>query len=478
MTSYSDKGPRPDIKYTGFDHMTLWVGNAKQAASFYCTRFGFEPLVYRGLETGHRDVVTHVVRQNRITIAFQSPLNPAGNKAMNDHMAMHGDGVKDVAFEVDDARAVWQAAVARGGKSIREPWEERDADGVVVMATIATYGDTEHTFVERKNYKGLFLPNFVKYGQPDPLLKLLPATQLNFIDHIVGNQPDNQMTPVVEYYEKVLQFHRFWSVDDSQIHTEYSSLRSIVVADYDEGIKMPMNEPAVGKKRSQIQEFVDYYGGAGAQHVALNTDDIIAAVAALTDRGTEFLPIPATYYENLRVRLAHPGNKTKVTEDLAVLQKLRILVDYDENGYLLQIFTKPVQDRPTLFYEIIQRKNHQGFGAGNFKSLFEAIEGEQARRDSTPTPYPVNGSPYTPAVSTNTNPSADTGSTNGAMVNGTAINGTVYTNGTASNSTNPSGTPYSVQQSVAHSDASAIYYHEFAAAISMGLAAVAGVVLI
>ena len=241
-----------------------------------------------------------------------------------------------------------------------------------------TYGDTVHTLVERKNYKGKFLPGYVLATQVDPIIKLLPPIGLDFIDHIVGNQPDNEMTPACEWYEQKLDFERFWSVDDTQIHTEYSSLRSVVVTDFDETIKMPINEPANGLKKSQIQEYVDFYGGAGVQHIAFNTQDIIKAVENARARGGDFLEVPDTYYDNLRERLK--SSKLKVTESIDVLQKLKILVDYDENGYLLQIFTKPVEDRPTLFYEFIQRKNHQGFGAGNFKSLFEAIELEQGRR--------------------------------------------------------------------------------------------------
>lgn len=378
MTSYSDKGPKPEFgQYYGFDHVVFWVGNAKQAASYYITRMGFERVGYRGLETGHRDVVSHVVRQKDITLVFQSALTP-GNKEMGDHLVLHGDGVKDIAFTVDDARAIYQRAVSRGAKSVREPWEETDEHGTVVMATVQTYGDTVHTFIERKNYKGFFLPGFIQVGEKDPLVGVLPATKLDFIDHIVGNQPDNEMVAVAEWYEKCLAFHRFWSVDDSQITTEYSSLRSIVVTDYDEKVKMPINEPAQGKKKSQIQEYVDYYGGAGAQHIALNTQDILTAVSHLRARGVEFLPVPSTYYENLRARLE--TSKVRIAEALTELEKLSILVDYDDEGYLLQIFTKPVEDRPTLFYEIIQRRNHNGFGAGNFKALFEAIEGEQQKR--------------------------------------------------------------------------------------------------
>ncbi len=235
-----------------------------------------------------------------------------------------------------------------------------------------------HTFVQRSGYKGLFLPGYVPIERSDPIDSLLPACQLDFIDHCVGNQPDDQMIPATQLYEKQLAFHRFWSVDDSQIHTEYSSLRSIVVTDYDETIKMPINEPAPGKRKSQIQEYVDYYGGPGVQHVAFNTSDIIGAVSALSARGLEFLQVPPSYYRHLRERLAASG--MTLSESLDQLEKLHILVDYDEGGYLLQIFTKPVEDRPTLFYEIIQRHNHQGFGVGNFKSLFEAIEAEQALR--------------------------------------------------------------------------------------------------
>ncbi|KAJ3216938.1 hypothetical protein HDU67_008757 [Dinochytrium kinnereticum] len=352
------------------------VGNAKQAASFYTTRFGFQPLGYKGLETGSRDVVSHAVKQNDITFVFQSPLNP-GNKAFDEFASRHGDGVKDVAFTVDDARGIYKKAVERGAKSIREPFELSDEHGTVVMSTVATYGDVEHTFVERKNYKGTFLPGFTA-SKDDPILSLLPVVNLQRIDHCVGNQPDNEMVSACDFYERTLDFHRFWSVDDSQMHTEYSALRSIVMADYDEVVKMPINEPAPGKKKSQIQEYVEYNAGAGVQHIALRCDDIIEAVSQLRNRGVDFLSIPDTYYENLRIRLA--ASPVQVKEDMDTLQKLKILIDFDENGYLLQIFTKPLEDRPTLFIEIIQRRNHSGFGAGNFKALFESIEMEQALR--------------------------------------------------------------------------------------------------
>ncbi|KAF9298353.1 Glyoxalase/Bleomycin resistance protein/Dihydroxybiphenyl dioxygenase [Linnemannia elongata] len=363
--------------YEGFDHVTFWVGNAKQAASFYTTRFGFKEIAYSGLETGSRDICSHVVQQDTITFVFKSPLNP-NNKVFSDHLAVHGDGVKDVAFTVDDVHSIYTRAVEKGARSIQAPYELKDEHGSVWLATIATYGDTEHTFVQRNGYKGLFMPGFTLPRNKDPLEELLPVVGLNYIDHCVGNQPDGEMLQACEMYEQQLGFHRFWSVDDSQIHTEYSALRSIVMADPSEKVKMPINEPAAGKKKSQITEYCEYYGGAGVQHIALNTKNVIQAVTNLRARGMEFLSVPTSYYENLRLRLAH--SSTKVQEDLDVIQKLDILVDFDEGGYLLQIFTKPVQDRPTVFIEIIQRRGFEGFGAGNFKALFEAIEREQELR--------------------------------------------------------------------------------------------------
>uniref|UniRef100_A0A3P9LQF2 4-hydroxyphenylpyruvate dioxygenase n=1 Tax=Oryzias latipes TaxID=8090 RepID=A0A3P9LQF2_ORYLA len=319
-----------------FDHITFWVGNAKQAASYYCNKLGFEPLAYQGLETGSREVVSHAVKQGKIIYVFSSALNP-GNKEMGDHMVKHGDGVKDIAFTVEDCDFLVQKARERGANIIKEPHTLEDKKGKVRLAVLQTYGDTTHTFVERTGYKGLFLPGFHPPLFQDPLLTKLPSGKLDFIDHVVGNQPDDEMVPIVDWYQKTLLFHRFWSVDDKQLQTEFSALRSIVVANYEETVKMPINEPAMGKRKSQIQEYVDYYGGPGVQHIAMNTSDIITS-------------------------------------------ELKILIDYDDNGYLLQIFTKPVQDRPTVFLEVIQRHNHQGFGAGNFKSLFEAIEADQQAR--------------------------------------------------------------------------------------------------
>ncbi|KAI1293875.1 4-hydroxyphenylpyruvate dioxygenase [Halotydeus destructor] len=378
MTTYTDKGERPERgRFVNFDHVTFWVGNAKQAASFYCVHMGFEPLAYKGLETGCRDVVYHAVRQDRIRFVFASPLNP-GNQAMGQHMTTHGDGVKDIAFEVEDLDGIVEAASKRGASVVRDIWEESDEGGTVRFATLKTFGDTTHTLVERSSYSGLFLPGFKRPLADIKLLASLPPGGLHFLDHCVGNQPDDMMEPVTKWYERMLAFHRFWSVDDTQITTEYSSLRSIVVANYEETIKMPVNEPATGLRKSQIQEYVDYYGGAGIQHIALHTDDIISAISNLKARGMEFLSVPDSYYVQLKDKLK--SSKVQIVEDMEVLRKLKILIDYDDEGYLLQIFTKPVQDRPTLFLEVIQRRNHNGFGAGNFKALFEAIEAEQELR--------------------------------------------------------------------------------------------------
>lgn len=379
MTTYTDKGPKPESgKFLDFDHLTFWVGNAKQAASHYCVRMGFKPYAYQGLETGNRDICSHVVSQDTIKFVFKSQLNPDKPEDFCQHLTKHGDGVKDVAFSVEDIDAIFERAKERGAAVVKEPWEESDEHGTVKFARIKTYGDTTHTFVDRTNYKGKFLPGFKEPKYVDPLDKLLPTIGLERVDHIVGNQPNDAMVPVADWYEKNLMFHRFWSVDDKQIHTEYSALRSIVVTNYEETIKMPINEPAPGKRKSQIQEYVDYYGGAGVQHIAMHTSDIIKTIENLRERGMVFLDIPKTYYKQLRERLRL--SKCQVKENMDTIEKLNILIDYDDNGYLLQIFTKPMQDRPTLFLEVIQRHNHSGFGAGNFKSLFEAIEFDQAER--------------------------------------------------------------------------------------------------
>ncbi|XP_012678263.1 4-hydroxyphenylpyruvate dioxygenase [Clupea harengus] len=379
MTSYTDKGEKPERgRFLRFHHLTFWVGNAKQAASFYCDKMGFELLAYKGLETGSREVVSHVIKQDKIMFVFESPLNP-GNEEMGEHLMKHGDGVKDIAFQVEDCDFLVKTAQERGAAIVKGPWVEQDTNGKVKYAILQTYGDTTHTLIEYLTpYKGLFLPGYKEPLFRDPLLPKLPPGGLSFIDHVVGNQPDDDMVPISDWYQKCLMFHRFWSIDDKQIHTQYSSLRSIVVTNYEETIKMPINEPAPGKRRSQIQEYVDYNGGPGVQHIALNTPDIIQAIVNLRARGMEFLAAPDAYYDSLREGLK--SAKIKVKEDLNKLQELKILVDFDDKGYLLQIFTKPVQDRPTLFLEVIQRNNHFGFGAGNFKSLFEAIEKDQDAR--------------------------------------------------------------------------------------------------
>jgi len=378
MTTYTDKGPKPEAgRFLHFDHLTFWVGNAMQAAGYYCSRLGFQPYAYKGLETGSRQISAHAVKQNKIIFVFVSAYAPY-NKELGDHLIKHGDAVKDVAFAVEDLDAIVKTAKTRGARIVKDIWTEKDEHGSVRYAIVQTYGDTTHTFIERDNYKGLFLPGFQKPMYEDRVAQKLGGVGLDFIDHIVGNQPDLEMEGVTKWYESSLMFHRFWSVDDKQIHTQYSALRSIVVTNYEETIKMPINEPAPGKKRSQIQEYVDYNGGAGVQHIALNTQDIIKAVRTLKERGTNFLKVPHTYYEMLKENLKK--SKVKIQEDLEKLEELSILIDFDDNGYLLQIFTKPMQDRPTLFLEVIQRRNHSGFGAGNFKALFEAIELDQDSR--------------------------------------------------------------------------------------------------
>lgn len=370
---------RPEIgKFYGFDHVVFWVGNAKQAASYYTSRFGFEYLAYQGLETGSRDIASHVIKKNNVILVFQSSYDPADENNIGRNVLEHGDGVRDIAFTVENCKKTLDIVALRGGNIVKDLQEIEDSDGKVIMASVQTFGDTIHTFVERKNYKGIFLPGFKKHPLVEQFNKNSETIDLQFIDHIVGNQGPNDMEPTAHWYEQMLDFHRFWSVDDKVLHTEYSSLRSIVMTDFDEVIKIPINEPAPGKKKSQIQEFVDYYSGAGVQHIAFNTQDIIKTVQLVKNRGVEFLEIPDSYYDNLRKQL--PNINIKIKEDIDTLQKLRILVDYDDKGYILQIFTKPVQDRPTIFFEFIQRNNHYGFGVGNFKALFKAIEDEQALR--------------------------------------------------------------------------------------------------
>ncbi|CBF85783.1 protein hpdA [Aspergillus nidulans FGSC A4] len=383
--------PSSISSYRGYDHVHWYVGNAKQAASYYITRMGFKRIAYRGLETNSRAICSHVIRNGDITFVLTSPLRSLDQisrftpeeqdllREIHHHLEQHGDAVKDVAFEVDSVDAVFNAAVANGAKVVKGLTTVEDENGKVTMATIQTYGQTTHTLIERGAYRGTFLPGYrVETSLEDPISALLPGVLLNRIDHCVGNQDWNEMDKICEYYEKALGFHRFWSVDDKQICTEFSALKSIVMASPNDIVKMPINEPAKGKKQSQIEEYVDFYNGAGVQHIALLTDDIIRDITNLKARGVEFIKVPDTYYEDIKIRLKKAG--LTLHEDFETIRALDILIDFDENGYLLQLFTKHLMDRPTVFIEIIQRHNFSGFGAGNFKSLFEAIEREQALR--------------------------------------------------------------------------------------------------
>jgi 4-hydroxyphenylpyruvate dioxygenase len=352
----------------GTDHIEFWVGNAKQAAHFYRTAFGFRLTAYRGPETGTRDRVSYVLEQNKVRFVLTTALT--ADHPVQQHVNRHGDGVRDLALWVDDAREAFARAVERGAQAVFEPQVLRDDDGEVVIAGIKTYGDTIHSLVERQNYAGSFMPGFRKEQpryNPEPV-------GLQYVDHCVGNVELGRMNTWVKFYEDVMGFKNLISFDDKDISTEYSSLMSKVVSNGNERIKFPINEPAAGKKKSQIDEYLEFYGGPGVQHVAITTEDIVHTVSALRDRGIDFLRVPTTYYDELQGRVG------KIDEPIAQLAELGILVDRDPDGYLLQIFTKPVEDRPTLFYEIIQRKGARSFGKGNFKALFEAIEREQDAR--------------------------------------------------------------------------------------------------
>jgi 4-hydroxyphenylpyruvate dioxygenase len=352
----------------GTDYIEFYVGNAKQAANYYQAAFGFEVIAYRGPETGVRDRASYLLAQGKIRLVLTAAMSPNGPIA--EHVRKHGDGVRDIALWVDDARDSYEKAVERGAKSVRAPEVLKDDKGEVVIAAIAIYGDTIHSLVERRNYKGTFIPGFV-----DRKLHYRPTpTGLLHVDHCVGNVELGKMNVWVKFYEDVMGFKNLISFDDQDISTEYSSLMSKVMSSGNERIKFPINEPAEGKKKSQIDEYLEFYGGPGVQHLALATDDILKTVTTLQDRGVEFLTVPTSYYKELQGRVG------KIDEPVEELAKLGILVDRDPDGYLLQIFSKPVEDRPTLFYEIIQRKGAKSFGKGNFKALFEAIEREQALR--------------------------------------------------------------------------------------------------
>jgi 4-hydroxyphenylpyruvate dioxygenase len=353
----------------GTDYVEFYVGNAKQSAHYYMSAFGFQPIAYAGPETGVKDRCSYVVRQHKLTFVLTTPLRPDNDIA--DHIYKHGDGVKVLALRVDDATSAWDETTRRGGKSYMEPKRLNDDQGEVVLSGIHTYGDTVHVFVERKNYNGPFMPGYRAWSTPQ---FQVTDTGLLYVDHCVGNVGWNQMNIWVGFYEKVMGFQNILTFDDEDISTEYSALMSKVMSNGNGFVKFPINEPAEGKKKSQVEEYLEFYNGEGVQHVALATSDIVTTVRELMSRGVEFLKVPASYYDDLEERVG------KIDEDLEPLKELGILVDRDNEGYLLQLFSKPVQDRPTLFFEIIQRKGAKSFGKGNFRALFEAIEREQAAR--------------------------------------------------------------------------------------------------
>lgn len=351
-----------------FDYIEFYVGNAKQAAHFYKTAFGYQSYAYAGPETGVRDRASYVLKQRKITLVLTTPLSPASE--IGAHIQLHGDGVKVLALAVDDATSAYEETIKRGARSYQAPTEYEDDNGKVTISGIHTYGDTVHRFIERGSYEGLFLPGYEAWEsayQPEP-------AGLTHVDHIVGNVGWNEMNTWCNFYKDVMGFKQMISFDDKDISTEYSALMSKVMSNGTGRVKFPINEPAVGKKKSQIEEYLDFYKGPGVQHIAVGTGNIIETVKTLISRGVEFLQIPTNYYDTILDRVG------EIDEEISDLAKLGILVDRDDEGYLLQIFTKPVEDRPTLFFEIIQRKGARSFGKGNFKALFEAIEREQARR--------------------------------------------------------------------------------------------------
>ena len=356
------------LPLVGTDYVDLYVGNAIQSAHFYKTAFGFQSEAYAGLETGVSDRVSYVLKQDKIRLVLTTSLIKGG--VINDHVDLHGDGVKVVALWVEDATKAWEETTKRGAKSYMEPNTIEDEDGKIVQSGIYTYGETVHVFIERKNYKGIFLPGYKKWEShynPEPV-------GLKFIDHMVGNVGWNEMNTWCQFYAKVMGFAQIISFDDNDISTDFTALMSKVMSNGNGRIKFPINEPAEGKKKSQIEEYIDFYNGPGVQHIAVATDDIVKTVSAMRDRGVEFLYVPENYYDDLLERVG------EIDEDVEVLKQHGILIDRDDEGYLLQLFTKPVVDRPTMFFEVIQRKGAQSFGKGNFKALFEAMEREQENR--------------------------------------------------------------------------------------------------
>ncbi len=361
--------PTDFLPLNGTDYVEFYVGNAKQAAHFYRSAFGMEMLAYRGPETGTRDRSSYLLGQNKIRFVLTTPMQPDGPIA--EHVRKHGDGVRDIALWVDDAEAAYRETTKRGAKGVRVPEVLQDEGGQIKISAIAAYGDTIHSFVERRNYTGLFLPGFVKLDQPDRVSR---PVGLKYIDHMVSNVGWGQMDTWVAFYRDVMGFRLYQHFDDKDISTEYSALMSKVMANGNDRVKFPINEPAEGRRKSQIEEYLDFYKGPGVQHIAMATDNIVETVSKLRNQGIEFLRVPHTYYQDLIKRTG------KIDEPIEALEELGILVDRDEEGYMLQIFTKPVEDRPTLFFEIIQRKGSRSFGKGNFKALFESIEREQALR--------------------------------------------------------------------------------------------------
>ncbi|WPP53559.1 4-hydroxyphenylpyruvate dioxygenase [Catalinimonas niigatensis] len=353
----------------GTYYVEFYVGNARQAAYYYHYVFGFDIIAYRGPETGHKGSTSYLLAQNKLRFVLTSSLTPDSPIAA--HVHRHGDGIKDIALWVEDARKSFEETVSRGAEAVHGPYTLKDDEGEVVMASIATYGDTIHTFVENRNYQGLFLPGFRAWKNENLTNR---SIGLKYVDHIVGNVDLGDMNKYVQFYADVMGFKQLVSFDDKDISTKYTALMSKVMSNGNERIKFPINEPAPGLKKSQIDEYLEFYRGAGVQHIAIATDDIIQMVSQLRNNGLEFLRVPDTYYDTLKERVGD------IEEPIEELRKLGVLVDRDEEGYLLQIFTKPVQDRPTVFYEIIERKGARSFGKGNFKALFEAIEREQELR--------------------------------------------------------------------------------------------------
>jgi len=357
------------LPLNGTDYVEFYVGNARQAAYYYRSAFGMTLVAYSGPETGTHDRASYVVQQNKVRFVLTTPLET--DHAIAEHIQRHGDGVRDIALWVDDAESAYRETTARGAKGVRQPEMLRDEHGEVRISAIAAYGDTIHSFIERRRYLGIFLPGYIAVNGPDLVAR---PVGLNYIDHMVGNVGWGEMNRWVEFYQNVMGFRLYQHFDDQDISTEYSALMSKVMANGNGRVKFPINEPAVGRKKSQIEEYLEFYKGPGVQHIAMATNDIVETVSKLRDQGVEFLRVPGTYYQDLEKRVG------KIDESVEDLERLGILVDRDDEGYMLQIFTRPVEDRPTLFYEVIQRKGSRSFGKGNFKALFEAIEREQARR--------------------------------------------------------------------------------------------------